>query len=56
MKMGFVDEFRIMVNPVAIGDGTLLFKGLKGRLNQKLVKTKIFKSGNVLLYYQKMED
>lgn len=49
---GLVDEFRIMVNPVAIGAGTPLFAGIGDKLNLKLVDTKTFKNGNVLLSYQ----
>ncbi len=51
-QAGLIDEYRIMVNPVVLGNGNPLFKGIKDRLNLKLVNTKIFKSGNVLLYYQ----
>ena len=52
IKMGLIDEFRIMVNPIVLGDGHPLFNGLGGKLNLKLLKTKTFNSGNVLLYYQ----
>ena len=55
MRKGLVDEFRIMVNPVAIGQGTPLFAGLGSRANFKLTSNKIFKSGNVLLTYQPKE-
>jgi dihydrofolate reductase len=49
---GSIDEFRIMVNPVVLGDGKPLFKGIKDRIKLILIKTKVFRSGNVLLYYQ----
>jgi len=52
IQMGLLDEIRIMVNPVVIGAGTPLFKGIKDRLALQLLKTKAFNSGNVLLYYQ----
>lgn len=52
MREGLVDEFRIMVNPVAIGAGTPLFKGIEGKFGLKLIKTKKFKSGNMLLSYE----
>jgi dihydrofolate reductase len=50
-EMGLVDEYRIMVNPVILGEGKPLFKGAD-KLSLKLIKTRTFKSGNVLLYYQ----
>ena len=52
IEHGLIDEFRIMVNPVALGDGKPLFSGLKSKLDLKLLRTKTFKSGNVLLYYE----
>ncbi|WP_437624694.1 dihydrofolate reductase family protein [Sorangium sp. So ce1151] len=54
-QAGLVDEFAIMVNPVALGDGRSIFKGLKERLNLKLTATKTFRSGVVLLAYQTVE-
>jgi dihydrofolate reductase len=52
MVRGLVDEYRIMVNPVVLGNGKSLFKGIRNKINLKLIKTKAFKSGNVLLYYE----
>jgi dihydrofolate reductase len=52
MQEGLVDEFQIMVNPVALGNGTSLFKGLPQKVDLKLLKTREFKSGNVLLTYE----
>jgi dihydrofolate reductase len=52
MQMNLVDEHRVMVNPVLIGSGTPLFRNINQKVNLKLVKTRTFKSGNVLLYYQ----
>ena len=49
---GLIDEYQIMVDPVAIGKGTTMFKGLKNKLDLKLTETKIFKSGVVLLCYK----
>jgi dihydrofolate reductase len=50
IQAGLIDEF--MVNPVALGNGKALFKGLPGRLNLELMKTRTFKSGTVLLFYR----
>jgi len=52
IKMGLIDEHRIIVNPIVLGSGTPLYQGLKDKLNLKLLKTKTFRNGNVLLYYQ----
>ena len=41
-----------IVNPVVLGSGTPLFQGIKDKLKLKLLKTRTFRSGNVLLYYQ----
>ena len=51
-RLGLVDEYRIMVNPVILGRGLTLFKDMPGRLKLKLVKTRTFRSGNVLLCYE----
>lgn len=47
-----IDEFRIMINPVVLGEGKQMFDSITERLHLKLTGTKVFKSGNVLLYYQ----
>jgi dihydrofolate reductase len=49
---GLIDEFQVMVDPIALGNGTPLFKNLKHKLDLKLTSSKVFKSGVVLLCYQ----
>jgi dihydrofolate reductase len=49
---GLIDEYRIFVNPVVLGSGKHLLKGLKDRFSLNLVRTKIFKSGLVMLCYK----
>ena len=49
---GVLDELRIMVCPIAVGQGRSLFEDLKGRLACKLAQVRQFDSGNVLLTYR----
>lgn len=51
-KDHLIDELRLMVNPILLGSGKTMFHGLKNRVNLKLINSKTFQSGNVLLYYQ----
>jgi dihydrofolate reductase len=46
-----IDEFRLIINPVVLGNGKTMFKGIRDVCNLKLLKTKTFHSGNVLLSY-----
>jgi dihydrofolate reductase len=55
-QLGLIDEYGFMVNPVVMGNGKPLFKGLKDRLNLKLLRTRVFKSGNVVLYYEPIKE
>lgn len=49
---GLIDEYQIMLDPVAIGQGTSLFQDVKHRIALKLIKSRVFKSGVILLYYE----
>jgi dihydrofolate reductase len=52
VKLNLVDEHRVMINPVVLGRGTPLFQGVDEPVKLKLVNTRTFRSGNVLLTYQ----
>ena len=51
-NLGLIDEYQLMVNPVILGKGKPIFNGVKDRMKLKLVSTKTFGSGVVLLQYQ----
>jgi len=46
-----IDEFRIMINPLILGNGTPMFKNITMKIGLQLLKTKVFGNGNVLLNY-----
>ncbi|KYG75380.1 dihydrofolate reductase family protein [Roseivirga echinicomitans] len=48
-----IDTYQIMIDPVALPNGHTLFSGLKDTLNLKLINSKVFNSGVVLLTYEK---
>ena len=52
MQLGLIDEYRIIVNPIVLGNGNPLFKGINGKQNLKLLNTKVFDSGIVILFYE----
>jgi dihydrofolate reductase len=52
IQMGLVDELRILVNPIALGDGHSLFRTARDRLRVELRQIRTFSSGNVLLTYR----
>ncbi len=55
MQDGLIDEFQILVNPVAFGEGTSLFKGLPKKTAFTLTETRKFKSGVISLTYEPVE-
>ena len=54
MREGLRDEFQIMVNPIVLGNGTPLFKGLPERAKLKLVNTRQLESGTVVHFYKEI--
>lgn len=52
LNLNLVDELQICVHPVVAGSGRLLFNNIQERNELKLVKTKIFSSGAIILYYE----
>jgi len=52
MKLNLIDEYQLCVHPVVAGSGLPLFENINDRTILKLLKTKIFKSGAIILYYK----
>ena len=53
-NLGLIDEYRLLVNPVILGSGKPLFEDVE-KTAMKLLDTRTFESGNVLLRYQPAE-
>jgi dihydrofolate reductase len=51
-RLGLVDEYRLLVHPVALGAGLPLFAGLTKPMYLKLVSTSIFASGVTARVYR----
>lgn len=52
LKLNLIDEFQLCIHPVISGTGLPLFEHLKERTLLKLIKTKTFSAGAVMLYYE----
>jgi dihydrofolate reductase len=52
MKLNLIDEYQLCVHPVVVGKGLPLFKSINDRVILKLLKTKTFSSGQIILYYE----
>lgn len=51
-QLGVVDEYQLNVLPTILGSGLVLFKNITERVNLKLLTTKTFGCGAVVLYYE----
>lgn len=52
LEQGLMDELRIILTPILLGAGKTVFDAIKKRYAFKLLSTRSFKSGNVVLTYE----
>lgn len=52
IQLGLIDEYRLMVLPIALGRGKALFGGLQAGRKLKLLATRVFASGTALHHYR----
>ena len=51
-EAGLIDEFQVVVNPVALGAGRTMFEGVDSPIALRLIHSRTFANGNVVLCYQ----
>lgn len=56
IKHKLVDEYRLIINPLLQGRGTPLFTSGYDRTNLRLLKTRTFKTGAIVAYYEPAKD
>jgi dihydrofolate reductase len=56
IKQGLIDEYHLLINPTAIGNGMTIFKDLDSVQNLTLVKATSFDCGIVVLNYEPKRD
>lgn len=52
LNLDLLDEFQLCIHPLVEGKGLPMFDNIKGRTFFKLLKTKTFDSGAIVLYYE----
>jgi dihydrofolate reductase len=56
INLNLLDEFQLCVHPVVVGEGLPLFEHVNNRTIFKLLKTKVFTSGAIILYYTRANE
>ncbi|GGK12939.1 deaminase [Yeosuana aromativorans] len=56
LKLNLIDEFQLCIHPMVEGKGLYLFEDINNRIIFKLVKTKTFNNGAIILYYQQKKE
>lgn len=51
-ELNLIDEYQLCIHPVIMGSGLTLFKNITDMKVLKLLKTKTFKCGAIILYYE----
>jgi dihydrofolate reductase len=53
---GLIDTLQLVINPIALGGGKPIFGGLRKPLGFSLTKSKVFKNGSVVLWYERAPE
>jgi dihydrofolate reductase len=52
-QAGLIDEYELVMIPVVLGKGRTMFDGVKEKLKLELTKTRAFKNGSVVMWYDR---
>lgn len=52
-QLDLIDEYQLGVQPTVLGNGLSLFKNISDRIDLRLLKTKAFGCGAIMLYYER---
>jgi len=55
-QLGLIDEYQLGLQPTVLGSGLPLFKNVTDRVDLKLLKTKTFGCGAIMLYYERQKS
>jgi len=56
IQSGLIDEYQLFINPVVLGSGTSMFPSLHNTINLRLVESRTFNSGVILLRYERADQ
>lgn len=56
LKLHLIDEFQLCIYPIITSGGLSLFADIEQNIMFRLVNTKIFDSGSILMYYQPIRE
>ena len=55
-QLGLIDEYQICIHPVIAGKGLVLFRDMSDKIILKLLKTKTFGSGAIVMYFESLRQ
>jgi dihydrofolate reductase len=56
IKHGLIDEYHLIVNPTAMGNGMTIFNSLDGIRKFEPIEAKLYKGGKIVLSYKPKND
>lgn len=55
-KLNLIDQYQLCIHPVIAGGRLPLFENISNKISLKLIKTKAFSAGAVILYYERLQN